>query len=76
MPRSAPPRHRRGGRGVLALVVLAVPVVATAAVPVYSRLDPQVLGVPFFYSYQLAWVPLSILCMAVSLRLTRGRDDD
>lgn len=57
------------------LVLLAVPVLATVAVPLYSRVDPEVAGVPFFYVYQLAWVPLSILFMAAAaLRISREDD--
>ena len=66
------PRARR--RRTLALVLLALPVLATAAVPLYSRADPDLAGVPFFYAYQLAWVPLSILAMAAALRLSPHDD--
>lgn len=71
-PRTRGERWRRAAAGLL----LALPVLALLAVPVYSRTDPRLAGVPFFYWYQLAWVPLSILAMAGAawlLRPPRGR---
>lgn len=62
-------RHRRTrrNRGVLrrtlAAVCLTVPVAALVWVPWYAREGPAVAGVPFFYWYQLAWVPGSVLAM-------------
>ena len=55
-------------------MLLALPVLATAAVPLYSRADPSVAGVPFFYWFQLAWVPLSILAMVAALLLSGPED--
>ncbi|MGW2248790.1 DUF3311 domain-containing protein [Kitasatospora sp. NPDC001660] len=46
---------------VLAGLALAVPVVVLLWVPSYSKSTPALDGVPFFYWYQLAWVPLSAL---------------
>lgn len=51
------------------VVLLSLPVLAMLAVPLYSRATPEVAGVPFFYAYQFAWVPLSILAMWGALRL-------
>lgn len=45
-------------------VLLLLPVLALACVPLYARDAPRLLDVPFFYWYQLAWVALSIVCMA------------
>ncbi len=77
----APARHRgrptarmrtllAGWRGLL-----LVPVIATLATPLYASHDPELFGVPFFYAYQLAWIPLSMLCMAVVYRATRREGD-
>jgi hypothetical protein len=44
--------------------LLLLPVLALASVPLYARDGPRLLDVPFFYWYQLAWVALSIACMA------------
>jgi hypothetical protein len=62
-------RTRTGWRRALAVVLLTLPVVALLAVPVYDRTSPALGGVPFFYWYQLAWVPLTALLLAVASRL-------
>ncbi len=33
--------------------------------PFYNRVEPTLLGLPFFYWYQLAWVFISALMTAV-----------
>ncbi|MDA8095316.1 MAG: DUF3311 domain-containing protein [Betaproteobacteria bacterium] len=45
--------------GWLQIVLLAVPCVAVMVPPVFNRFDPTLWGVPFFYWWQMLWVPLS-----------------
>ena len=40
-------------------LLLLVPFVALAFPPIYAHDGPELLGFPFFYWYQFAWVPLS-----------------
>ncbi len=44
----------RGARWLLLLFLL--PVVALLYPPFYDLTDPRLLGVPFFYWFQLAWI--------------------
>ena len=44
---------------VAAGVLLLVPIVAMAIVPVYSRRAPEVWGFPFFYWYSILWTILT-----------------
>ncbi|GAA2256429.1 MULTISPECIES: DUF3311 domain-containing protein [Kitasatospora] len=46
---------------VLAGISLAVPVVALLWVSSYAKLTPALGGMPFFYWYQIAWIPVSAL---------------
>lgn len=55
------------------MAFLAAPVVALLWVPSYARAEPHLVGVPFFYWYQLLWVPLSVLCMIAAYRLRYRR---
>lgn len=55
----------------LVAVLLLVPVLAVLAVPLYSRAEPSLGGVPFFYWSQFAGVPLVMVAMAAALRLLR-----
>ncbi|MGW6915138.1 DUF3311 domain-containing protein [Kitasatospora sp. NPDC054939] len=44
---------------VLAALALLVPIVAVLWVGSYNKTEPELGGVPFFYWYQLLWVPVS-----------------
>jgi hypothetical protein len=46
-------------------LLYVVPLFAVLWVPFYNRIDPQWLGMPFFYWYQLLWVVISALFTAV-----------
>jgi hypothetical protein len=51
--------------------LLLVPMVGTLIPPMYNMEDPTLIGIPFFYWYQLLWVPLSALLTLVVYRRTR-----
>jgi hypothetical protein len=40
-------------------ILLLLPFVGLLWVPFYNFQDPALFGFPFFYWYQLAWVPIS-----------------
>jgi len=62
---------------LLIILQFAIPLAALAAVPFYNRLTPGIFGFPFFYWYQLLWVPLtSLLTYFVYLKLKRDTRDD
>jgi hypothetical protein len=42
-------------------VLLALPFAGLLYVPLYATKDPELFGFPFFYWYQLAWVPVAAL---------------
>ncbi|WP_433892363.1 DUF3311 domain-containing protein [Streptomyces sp. CA-111067] len=44
---------------VVAGVLLVIPFVALLWVNSYTRLTPSFIGIPFFYWYQMAWVPVT-----------------
>jgi len=44
-------------------------------VPLYARLEPTLLGIPFFYWYQIAWIVLGSLLIGAVLLLTKSRGD-
>ena len=56
-------------RRCLVALLLLVPVLAVLAVPLYSRAEPSLGGVPFFYWSQFAAIPTSMVAMAAALRL-------
>ena len=64
-------RKRRAGTGtwVLLGVLLAVPIVGPLLVPVYARLDPDLGGVPFFFWFQFAMIPVAALFTTLAYRV-------
>lgn len=55
----------------LVWLLLLVPFAAVAWVPFYNRFMPELFGFPFFYWYQLLWVPLTSLLTYIVYRKTR-----
>ena len=56
---------------VIAAVCLIVPFVAMLWVGSYSRIEPTLLGMPFFYWYQMAWVLVSTCLTMIAYTLVR-----
>ena len=52
--------------------LLVVPLLGLLIPPIYNRADPEFIGLPFFYWYQLAWVPISVAVTALVYRKTQG----
>jgi len=52
-------------------VLLLLGVVGTLIVPVYARTAPKWGPFPFFYWYQLAWIPLVAILSTVAYLLVR-----
>jgi Protein of unknown function (DUF3311) len=70
-------RTRPTGRAAaVAGVLLLVPCIGLAVVPMYSSETPYLWGFPFFYWYQLLWVflgPAFTWTAYVVLTRSRGR---
>ena len=68
-------RGRQLPTGVIVAVAILVlaPVVALMWVGSYAREEPRLWGFPFFYWYQMAWVPISVLLTVIVYRATTKR---
>ena len=51
--------------------LLCVPLLGTLFPFIYNSNDPELIGIPFFYWYQMLWIPLSVLCTLVVYNKTR-----
>ena len=58
-------------RAGLIFLLLLMPYAAMLWVPIYNRAAPQIAGIPFFYWYQLLWIPLGSLLLWLACRLER-----
>jgi Protein of unknown function (DUF3311) len=56
-------------------LLLLLPFIGTLSVPLYNHGRPSLFGVPYFYWYQLAWVPVTAGLLGLFIALTRERSD-
>ena len=47
-------------------IVLLVFCVLALWVPLYNRTEPSLAGIPFFYWFQIAWIIVSAVAVAVA----------
>ncbi len=66
-------QRRRTGPWIVITILLAASLVGTLWVPFYARLSPRLGGFPFFYWYQLMWVPIVAILGAICYALSRPR---
>ena len=65
-------RERRPSRAWSHWYWLLLPTyVAVLWVPFYNRVDPTILGFPFFYAYQMIWVAISAVLTGIVFVATR-----
>lgn len=46
-------------------LLLALPFIGLLWIPFYNQALPELFGFPFFYWYQLLWVPLTALIIGL-----------
>jgi hypothetical protein len=52
--------------------LFVIPFVATLLPWIYNTGSPELFGMPFFYWYQMAWVPVTVLITIAVYRKTKG----
>jgi hypothetical protein len=52
-------------------VLLTIGVVGPLLVPLYARTTPKLGAFPFFYWYQLVWIPVVAILASIAYLLTR-----
>ena len=57
-------RPQRRGRSWL-LLLLLIPFIAMLWPPFYNFTNPTLIGIPFFYWFQLLWIIITAVLMAV-----------
>jgi len=65
-------RHDMGGGRRHWYWLLLVPLAGLLVPPLYNSADPTLIGIPFFYWYQLLWVPIGVAVTALVYVKTRG----
>ncbi|GAC1378973.1 MAG: hypothetical protein NVSMB43_20790 [Pseudarthrobacter sp.] len=64
----------RSGPYVVTGILLLVAIVVPLWVPVYSQDDPHLAGIPFFYWYQMMWIPIVAGLVGTSYWLVTKED--
>ena len=41
--------------------------------PLFNKISPTLFGIPFFYWYQLAVIPIGVICTTIVYRATTRR---
>lgn len=65
------PKRKRGRRNRLVLMLLLLPLVAVLVPEFYNFSQPSIGGMPFFYWWQLLWIPGVAVCVGIVHRVTR-----
>ena len=65
------PKRKRGRRNRLVLMLLLLPLVAVLVPEFYNFSQPSIGGMPFFYWWQLLWIPGVAVCVGIVYRVTR-----
>jgi hypothetical protein len=65
------PKKRETGRGWYWLFLL--PFFGTFFPWIYNTRDPELFGMPFFYWYQMLWVPVTVIITIIVYRATTRR---
>ncbi len=55
--------------------LLVLPFIGLLWIPFFNRTEPSLFGIPFFYWYQLAWVPITAALTYLAWRSMKRGDD-
>lgn len=64
----------RPGPYIAAGILLAISILAPLLVPLYSIDKPRFAGMPFFYWYQMLWVPITAGIIGVTYWIVAKED--
>ncbi|MBT8160703.1 MULTISPECIES: DUF3311 domain-containing protein [Arthrobacter] len=64
----------RPGPYIISGILLAIAIVVPLFVPAYSIDKPRLAGMPFFYWYQMLWVPVTAVMIGIAYRLVSKED--
>jgi hypothetical protein len=67
---STNPPEREGLRWNAWNLLLLVPLLMLVT-PWFNSAEPRLFGMPFFYWYQFAWVPVGVICVGIVYVMTR-----
>jgi hypothetical protein len=57
-------------------ILLLLPFIGLLWLPFYNQATPELLGFPFFYWYQLLWVPVTAFLIWVVFRSGPAKEEE
>ena len=73
-PRPSRSRASSSGRWLLICLLLVPAIIVPLYVPLYARTDPTLFGFPFYYWFQLALIPATVVLTTIAYYLAKGAD--
>ncbi len=64
----------RPGPYVIVGVLIAIGIVVPLLVPTYATAEPSFIGLPFFYWYQMLWVLIDTVLLAICYQIIKRED--
>ena len=52
-------------------LLLVVSLFGTLIPPIYNRREPELFDIPFFYWYQMVWIPIAVVTIFIVYRKTK-----
>ena len=69
---STPRRTRAHEKNEGLYWLFVIPLIATLFPMIYNTNSPELFGIPFFYWYQMLWVPITVILTVIVYLATRG----
>jgi len=73
-PRPERPGSSTRGRWILVCVLLAPAVIVPLYVPLYAKTDPTLFGFPFYFWFQMALIPATVVLTVIAYYLSKSAD--
>ena len=73
-PVETDPRWRLTPTKIIVAILLLIGIIVPLLVSTYDQIEPRLFGFPFFYWYQLLWVPITAMLTWIAYRSARYDD--
>ena len=73
---SAAQRRSNPAFVTLGAMLLIIPVGLALAVPLYQRVEPQIIGIPFYYWFQMLMAVVTAVATSIVFRMLFTDDPD
>jgi hypothetical protein len=65
----------KSNKNIYPYFLLLLPFIGLLWVPFYARAEPTLWGFPFFYWYQILWVPITSVIVGAVYLMTKNKSE-